>query len=246
MCANVGQTVGIVRGTRDREMSLFTDTWVVMPVYNEAAVVANVVELTRRTFPKIVCVDDGSSDSSAAQIRTTGAHLVRHSVNLGQGAALQTGITYALSQPGIRYVVTMDSDGQHRPEDAAAMVELARSGAADVVLGSRFLNGGAQVPLAKRAILRTVAALSPASRRMRLTDAHNGLRVLTADAARQLRIRTHGMEHASEIVASLATSKLRVVEAPVTILYTDYSKSKGQSVVNGINIIFDLTIRQRG
>lgn len=226
-------------------MSLFSDTWVVMPVYNEAAVVASVVQLTRRTFPNIVCVDDGSSDASPAQIRATGAHLVQHPVNLGQGAALQTGITYALRQPGIRFVVTMDSDGQHRPEDAAAMVEVARSGAADVVLGSRFLTGGAGVPAAKRAVLRSVAALSPASRRMRLTDAHNGLRVLTAEAARQLRITMSGMAHASEIVALLAASKLRVVEAPVTILYTDYAKSKGQSLVNGVNIIFDLSIRQR-
>jgi glycosyltransferase involved in cell wall biosynthesis len=217
-----------------------------MPVYNEAAVVADVVEATRHTFPNLVCVDDGSSDGSAAQIRAAGAHLVQHPVNLGQGAALQTGIIYALRQPGIRYVVTMDSDGQHRPEDAAAMVEMARRGAADVVLGSRFLNGGAGVPVAKRAVLRAVALLSPASRRMGLTDAHNGLRVLTAEAARQLRIRTSGMEHASEIVAFLAASKLRVVEAPVTILYTDYAKSKGQSLVNGVNIIFDLSIRQRG
>ncbi|HEY7323999.1 MAG TPA: glycosyltransferase family 2 protein [Streptosporangiaceae bacterium] len=227
-------------------MSLFGDTWVIMPVYNEAAVVASVVEHVRRTFPHVVCVDDGSSDGSAAQITSAGAHLLRHPLNLGQGAALQTGITYALRQPGIRYVVTLDSDGQHRPEDAAAMVEIARSGAADVVLGSRFLNGGTEVPALKRAVLRSVAVLSPASRRMRLTDAHNGLRVLTADAARQLRITMGGMEHASEIVSLLAASKLRVVEAPVTILYTDYSKSKGQSLVNGINILFDLSIRQRG
>jgi glycosyltransferase involved in cell wall biosynthesis len=226
-------------------MSRLSDTWVVMPVYNEAAVVARVVEDTRRTFPNIVCVDDGSSDGSAAKITTTGAHLVRHSVNLGQGAALQTGITYALSQPGVRFVVTMDSDGQHRPEDAAAMVATARSGAADVVLGSRFLNGGVGVPVAKRAVLRTIAAISPTSRKMRLTDAHNGLRVFTAEAARQLRIKTSGMEHASEIVGLLAASELRVVEAPVTILYTDYAKSKGQSLVNGINIMFDLSIRQR-
>jgi polyprenyl-phospho-N-acetylgalactosaminyl synthase len=240
-----GQIVGIVAGTADT-VSLFSDTWVVMPVYNEAAVVASVIELTRRTFPNVACVDDGSSDGSAEQIRTAGAHLIRHPVNLGQGAALQTGITYALSQPDVKYVVTMDSDGQHRPEDAAAMVEVARSGAADVVLGSRFLNGGVGVPRAKRAVLRVVAALSPASRRMGLTDAHNGLRVLTAAAAQQLRIRTNGMEHASEIVAFLAASGLRVVEVPVTILYTDYAKSKGQSLVNGINIIFDLSIRQRG
>lgn len=227
-------------------MSLFDDTWVVMPVYNEAAVVASVVDETRRTFPNIVCVDDGSTDGSAGQIRTTGAHLVQHPVNLGQGAALQTGITYALSQPGIRYVVTMDSDGQHRPEDAAAMVQMARTGAADVVLGSRFLNGSDGVPRFKRVVLRSVAVLSPASRRLRLTDAHNGLRVLTAEAARQLKITMSGMEHASEVVSFLAGSGLRVMEAPVTILYTDYAKSKGQSLINGINIIFDLSIRQRG
>jgi glycosyltransferase involved in cell wall biosynthesis len=227
-------------------MGLLSDAWVVMPVYNEAAVVAGVVERTVRLFPHVVCVDDGSSDGSGAQAGAAGAHVVRHAVNLGQGAALQTGIVYALGQPGIRYVVTMDSDGQHLPEDAAAMVGVARGGGADVVLGSRFLGGAVGVPLAKRAVLRAVAALSPASRRLRLTDAHNGLRVLTADAARQLRIRTSGMEHASEIVALLAASRLRVVEVPVTILYTDYAKSKGQSLVNGINIIFDLSIRQRG
>jgi glycosyltransferase involved in cell wall biosynthesis len=227
-------------------MGLLSDTWVVMPVFNEAAVVGGVVEATRGTFGNVVCVDDGSSDGSGAQARAAGAHLVRHAVNLGQGAALQTGISYALGQPGVRFVVTMDSDGQHRPEDAAVMVEVARSGVADVVLGSRFLDGGAGVPVAKRAVLRAVAALSPASRRLRLTDAHNGLRVLTAEAAAQLRIRTSGMEHASEIVALLAASGLRVVEVPVTILYTDYARSKGQSLVNGINIIFDLSIRQRG
>ena len=227
-------------------MNAFHDTWIVMPVYNEGRVIADVVENTRQTFPNIVCVDDGSKDDSAARIRTTGAHLVQHPVNLGQGAALQTGITYALRRPGAGFVVTFDSDGQHRPEDAAAMVELARSGAADVVLGSRFLNGNTEVPAVKRALLRSVATLSPTSRKMQLTDAHNGLRVLTARAASQLKITMGGMEHASEIVAFLAASKLRVIEAPVTILYTDYSRSKGQSLVNGVNILFDLSIRQRG
>lgn len=227
-------------------MHRFADTWVVMPVYNERTVIAEVVEDTRATFPNIVCVDDGSADDSAARIRTTGAHLVRHPVNLGQGAALQTGITYALRQPGTRFVVTFDSDGQHRPRDAAAMVEVARSGAADVVLGSRFLNGNAEVPLLKRTVLRSIALMSPASRRLRLTDTHNGLRVLSAQAASKLRITMSGMEHASEIVNFLSSANLRVVEHPVTVLYTDYSKSKGQSLVNGVNILFDLSIRQRG
>ena len=164
-------------------MRTYEDVWLVIPVYNEERVIASVVEEARKTFPNIVCVDDGSKDGSAAEIRSTGAHLVRHPVNLGQGAALQTGITYALAHPGMRYLVTFDADGQHRIEDAEAMIAVARSGDADVVLGSRFLVGSDEVPWIKRLALRTVVALSPTARRLRLTDAHNGLRVLSRDAA---------------------------------------------------------------
>jgi len=226
-------------------MGSYGDVWLVIPVYNEEAVIADVVTATLKTFPNIVCVDDGSRDTSAERIRGTGAHLVRHPVNLGQGAALQTGITYALGQ-GAEYIVMFDADGQHRVEDAEAMIAVARTGEADVVLGSRFLNSNEEVPLLKRVVLRTVVALSRNSRRLKLTDAHNGLRVFNRAAASRLRITMNGMAHASEIVGFLASSGLRVREVPVTILYTDYSKSKGQSLINGVNILFDLSVRQRG
>jgi glycosyltransferase involved in cell wall biosynthesis len=226
-------------------MDTYDDVWLVIPVYNEETVIADVVEHAMKTFPHIVCVDDGSRDASAERIAGTGAHLVRHPVNLGQGAALQTGMTYALSQ-GAQYLVMFDADGQHRVEDAETMIAVARSGAADVVLGSRFLESNEQIPWIKRFVLRTVVTLSPTSRKLRLTDAHNGLRVFTRAAAQRLRITMNGMAHASEIVAFLAGSGLRVREVPVTILYTDYSKSKGQSLINGVNILFDLSIRQRG
>jgi glycosyltransferase involved in cell wall biosynthesis len=227
-------------------MADYDDVWIVIPVYNEGAVIGDVVERTRETFPNIVCVDDGSRDDSAERIAHTGAHLGRHPVNLGQGAALQTGITYALAQPGMRYLVTFDADGQHRVEDAEAMIAVARTEGADVVLGSRFLEVNEQVPLLKRIVLRTVVALSPTARKLKLSDAHNGLRVLNREAASQLRITMNGMAHASEIVGFLARSGLKVREVPVTILYTDYSRSKGQSLINGVNILFDLSVRQRG
>jgi glycosyltransferase involved in cell wall biosynthesis len=227
-------------------MTDYDDVWIVIPVYNEGAVIADVVERTRETFPNIVCVDDGSRDDSAAKIATTGAHLVKHPVNLGQGAALQTGIAYALAQPGMRYLVTFDADGQHRVEDAQTMLAVARTEGADVVLGSRFLEQNEQIPLIKRIVLRTVVALSPTARKLKLSDAHNGLRVLNREAASRLRITMNGMAHASEIVGFLAASGLKVREVPVTILYTDYSRSKGQSLINGVNILFDLSVRQRG
>lgn len=221
------------------------DTWVIVPVYNEAAVVAHVVAELHMRFRNIVCVDDGSTDGSAGQIATTTAHLVRHPINLGQGAALQTGLRYALARPGSRFFVTFDADGQHQVADAVRMVEAARSGAADVILGSRFLDPATdqRVPPLKRVALRLVVALSPGARQMHLTDAHNGLRVVNRAVARQLQIRMNGMAHASEIVSLLSHSSWTVQELPVTIRYTDYSTSKGQSLINGINILFDLAVR---
>src|SRR4051794_35629150 len=93
------------------------DTWVVVPVYNEATVVADVIAEIVERFDNVVCVDDGSRDDSAERIAGTTAHLVRHPINLGQGASLQTGIDYALRR-GARYVVTFDADGQHSVADA--------------------------------------------------------------------------------------------------------------------------------
>ncbi|MDN5747906.1 MAG: glycosyltransferase family 2 protein [Pseudonocardia sp.] len=222
------------------------DVWVVIPVFNEVQVLESVLDQTLAVFPNVVCVDDGSRDGSPAAVLRTRAHLVRHPVNLGQGAALQTGLTYARAQPGARYFVMFDADGQHRLEDAAAMVEVARSGAADVVLGTRFADGGASVPLLKRIVLRTAVLLSRAGRKLKLTDAHNGLRVLTRPVADDLQITMNGMAHASEIVSYLGHSTWRVREVPVSIRYTEYSRSKGQSLLNGVNILFDLSVRQRG
>lgn len=224
----------------------FNDVWVVIPVYNEETVIASVVEQVLLTFPNVVCVDDGSRDGSAAALAGTGVHLLRHPINLGQGAALQTGLSYALSRPGAEYFVTFDADGQHRVEDVPRMVDILRDGDADVVLGSRFLEKTAEVPALKRAVLRTVSVISGSSRRLHLTDAHNGLRAFNRTAASRLNITMNGMAHASEIVDFLSTSGLRVQEVPVTILYTEYSRAKGQSLINGVNILFDLSFRQRG
>jgi glycosyltransferase involved in cell wall biosynthesis len=221
------------------------DVWVVIPVFNESQVIGDVVEHVRQTFPNVVCVDDGSRDGSASAIASTGAHLVQHPINMGQGASLETGLRYALARPGGEFFVTFDADGQHRVEDAVRMLAVARTGEADVVLGSRFLETGETVPWLKRVVLRTVVTLSPTSRKLKLTDAHNGLRVFNRTVADRLRITMNGMAHASEIVTKLAKGGWRVREIPVTILYTDYSRSKGQSLVNGVNILFDLSMRNR-
>jgi glycosyltransferase involved in cell wall biosynthesis len=222
------------------------DVWVVVPVFNEAPVLEGVLREILDVFPNVVCVDDGSHDGSVDAVLRTGAHLVRHPVNLGQGAALQTGLTYARSRPGAEYFVTFDADGQHRVEDAARMVDVARAGDADLVLGTRFADRRADVPWRRRLALRLAVRLSPAGRRLGLTDAHNGLRVLTRPAAEDLHITMNGMAHASEIISWLAGSRWRVREVPVSIRYSAYARAKGQSLLNGVNILFDLSVRERG
>jgi polyprenyl-phospho-N-acetylgalactosaminyl synthase len=224
----------------------YDDVWVIIPVFNEAQVLEGVLRELLLVFPNVVCVDDGSRDGSAERVLQTTAHLVRHPVNLGQGAALQTGLSYALAQPRSAYFITFDADGQHQLEDAVTMMSVVRSDSADVVMGSRFRAGADGVPPLKRAVLRLAVLLSRSGRRLKLTDTHNGLRVFKRAVVEDMRITMNGMAHASEIVAYLSRSTWRVVEVPVTIRYTAYSQNKGQSLLNAVNILFDLSVRSRG
>jgi glycosyltransferase involved in cell wall biosynthesis len=212
-------------------------------MYNEASVVGTVIEGLRKEFPHVVCVDDGSTDGSQDIARQAGAVVVQHPVNLGQGAALQTGIEYSLQDPQLDCIVTFDADGQHRVVDALAMADRIRSGEADVVLGSRFLDDRTKLSPLKRLVLRTAAVQSRMSTGMALTDAHNGLRAFSPAVARGINLRQNRMAHASELVHQLAEMNPRWVEHPVEIIYTDYSKSKGQSLLNSVNIVADLFFR---
>lgn len=216
------------------------DTWLVVPLYNEAQVVREVIEDARRTFPHVVVVDDGSRDDSAAQAEAAGAVVVRHPINLGQGAALQTGIRYVLERTDARYLITFDADGQHSAADAAAMVAAAREEDLAIVLGSRFLEGPSPVGRLKRLVLATAALVASRTTGMHLTDAHNGLRLLRRDAAEHLNLRQNRMAHASEIIRQLGATGLPWREFPVHIAYTEYSKAKGQSLLNSVNILVDL------
>jgi polyprenyl-phospho-N-acetylgalactosaminyl synthase len=219
------------------------DTWLIIPLFNEERVIGDVVRDARRTFPNVVAVDDGSSDSSADCAAQAGAHVVRHPINLGQGAALQTGIEYALGDEAAAFFVTFDADGQHQTADAAAMVALLRTGTVQVVFGSRFLDSRTRPGALKRLVLKAAIAYTNASTKVRLTDAHNGLRAFDRDVASRLRIRQNRMAHASEVVEQIGRMGVAYAELPVHILYTSYSRSKGQSVLNSVNILTELLFK---
>jgi polyprenyl-phospho-N-acetylgalactosaminyl synthase len=221
------------------------NVWIVVPAFNEAGVIGEVIADLRSVFTNVVCVDDGSADDTGEVALKAGAHLVRHPVNLGQGAAIQTGVEYARRQPGAQVFATFDADGQHRVKDLVTMIDRLSAGDVDVVIGTRFGPGVSRPPLLKRVVLQTAARLSPRGRRLGLTDTNNGLRVFNKTVADGLDITLSGMSHAGEFIMLIAENRWRVAEEPVEVLYTEYSQSKGQPLLNGVNIIFDGFLRGR-
>ena len=220
------------------------DTAIIIPAYNEGSAILNTIKGIPKKFTNIICVDDGSSDDTSEQIKKTRALLVKHPINLGQGAAIQTGIEYALLDPSIKYFVTYDADGQHRIEDVEKMLSHLKQKKLDIVLGSRFLGAAENINAKKRTILKLAVRFSNATTGLKLTDTHNGLRVFNRHAAESMQLKMPDFSHASEIIERIAEKKLKYEEVPVTIIYTDYSLSKGQSMINAVNISFDMLLNK--
>lgn len=214
--------------------------WVVIPAYNEDQAIRAVVQDLLARGHEVVVVDDGSLNPVLDVLQGLAAHVLRHAINLGQGAALQTGISYALLR-GASVIVTFDADGQHQSSDIPALIEPIVSGRVDMVLGSRFREGGRAVRItrSKRLVLRLAVLFTRATTGLRVTDTHNGLRAFSRKAAQQIQITQNGMAHASQILQEIASQRIAFCEVPVTIVYTEYSVRKGQRMTNAFNILWD-------
>lgn len=217
--------------------------WVIVAAYDEATVITQVVaDLVRRCYTVII-VDDGSADGTGARAASAGAVVVTHPINLGQGAALQTGIKFAL-QHGANYIVTFDADGQHRADDIENLVAALVNEKADFALGSRFIGASVAMPLSRRILLRAATLFTRLTSGLRVSDTHNGLRAMTRRGANRITLRQNRMAHASELLDQIARSGLGYVEVPVTIEYTDYSLAKGQRLADSLKILVDLSAQR--
>ena len=188
----------------------------------------------------MVVVDDGSSDENTEARRLPIVYL-RHAVNLGQGAALQTGITYAL-RAGAEIAVHFDADGQHDCGQIERLIAPIVEGQADVVFGSRFLRrqDRSQVPWKKRILLRGGILVSWAMTGMLLSDTHNGFRAMSRRALQRVQLQENGFAHATEIMQRVREGGMRYVEVPITVSYSEYSQQKGQRLSGSLSILFDL------
>lgn len=220
-------------------------TWIVVPAYNEEPAIAGVLADLQSLTHHVVVVDDGSGDATADVAVAAGDRVVvlKHPINLGQGAALQTGVTFALSR-GAEIVVTFDADGQHCACDVELLLDAIAVHKADFALGSRFLGQTVEMPASRRYLLAAATWFTRVTTGLTLSDAHNGLRAMTRRGAMQINLRQNRMAHASEILDQIAQSGLKYVEVPVTVRYSLYSRAKGQRTSEALDILLDLYSRR--
>lgn len=218
--------------------------FVVIPAYNEAKVIRQSI-LSLGQHYQIVVVDDASVDNTFSQINDLAIYYLRHPINLGQGAALQTGMDFARLK-GASIVVHFDADGQHNPMDIPKFIDKLQTGPFDIVMGSRFLEAEhtLSVPPFKRFVLKVATIINGLLTGLWLTDAHNGFRVMNSHALNVINLKENRMAHATEILSQIHRAKLRYAELSTKVVYTEYSTMKGQSWTNSINILIDLAINR--
>jgi len=210
----------------------------IIPAYNEEKTIGEVIRRAKPSVSEIVVVDDCSFDRTFEIARGEGVSVLRHIINRGQGAALQTGIDYALEN-GADILVHFDADGQFKPEEISEIIAPILAGEAEVVLGSRFLEKKSEIPKLKKHIIMPVARLvNEIFLGISLTDPQSGFRAFTSSAAGKIRIEQDRMAHCSEILSKIFEKKLRVKEVPISVIYHDF----GQKLGGGIKIIKELFI----
>ena len=207
-----------------------------VPAFNErsrvASVLAAVGALRLPERPRMIVVDDGSSDGTAEVARRAGAQVVSHRVNLGKGAALLTGVEAAVAT-GADLVVVMDADGQHDPSDLPLLLEPLKAGRADLVLGYRQFTSA--MPPAMRFGNTLLSGIFAALFGLRVRDTQCGFRALTAEACRSLRWTAIDYAVETEMLVHAARRRLRVVEVPIATVYLD--RHKGTTAIDGLRIL---------
>jgi len=229
-------------------MSKAINVCIVIPAYNEGPVIRHVVENIGATMKQsklnytIVVINDGSNDDTAAQAAAGGAKVITHILNSGAGSATATGLSYA-NQNNFDYAVTMDADDQHLPKDVLAGIKIAQKSATDLLIGSRLLdsNGMSRVKVLGN---KGLSFITYALFGINVTDSQSGLRVFSKNALENLRWKTSGYEFCSEMLWRAKQIHLHIAEYPITAVYTEYSKAKGQNNWNAVNIVKSL-IRRR-
>lgn len=216
----------------------------VIPAFNEEKTIIKVIEDVKPFVDNVVVVDDASSDRTFELARSCGVVVLRHLINRGQGASLQTGNEYALKH-GAEVVVHFDADGQFIASEIKEALEPILNDGYDVVLGSRFLGKESNIPWVKKNIFFPMARLVnrflfglKIPKDVKMTDPQSGFRVLSRKVVKTIKIEQDGMAHASEILSKIFKNNFKVKEVSITVIYHDF----GQNFWGGVRIVKDVFI----
>lgn len=212
---------------------------VIIPAFNEAKKIGQIIESIKDAGFSVLVVDDGSVDDTRRQALFAGAKVLRHVINRGQGAALNTGIAYAIKQQH-EVAVFFDADGQMQPSEISKVLNPILSDGVDVVLGSRFLGQAVNLPMSKKILLKVALVFTRLITGLKLTDVHNGFQAWKISALKKINLTQDRQAYASEVLNEIADKKLKYQEVPVTIIYNEY----GQSLFNSFSILWDLLIKK--
>ncbi len=219
------------------------DIFVVIPAYNEEKKIGIVLKsLKNAGYENIVVVDDGSKDRTF-EIAKENSYALMHVLNRGQGAAIKTGIDFALSK-NAKVIVTFDADGQFLVEDIKKMAEPIIKKMADITLGSRFLGKAINIPYSKKIVLKLGVIFVFLLYGIKITDSQCGLRAFSSDAAKKIKVTSDRMEHAADFFSEIMRNKLIYLEVPITVLYDKYSLKKGQSWARSIDLGINMILKK--
>jgi polyprenyl-phospho-N-acetylgalactosaminyl synthase len=215
---------------------------IIMAAWNEEKNIGTTIQgLKKEGYTDIIVVDDGSKDKTSEIAEKEGATVLKHMINRGQGAALQTGMTYSILN-GAEYLVHFDSDGQHNPKEIKDLLNPLINKEVGATLGSRFL-GKEKVPFRRKLTLKTAIWVIWVFYGLKLTDAHNGFRGFTKEAARKVVLTSDKMEHASEVIERIKKRNIKYKEVPVNIIYEEHHLKegrKGQGKFDALNIVLKM------
>ncbi len=220
---------------------------IVIPVFNEGVVIRELIESLPKKIDGIdkivvIAVNDGSTDNSSDEIRKTKALLVEHPINMGAGAATVTGLE-AASKIGADLAITLDGDGQHDPKDIQKLVKPILQNRADLVIGVRSQKSS-QMPAIKKIGNAGLNLITYALSRTWTTDSQSGFKCFSREAIDKLEVEGFGYEFCSEIIMEAKRKNIRIAEVPISVIYSEYSKKKGQSIFNGTNIVLKLLFKK--
>ncbi|MEL7020945.1 MAG: glycosyltransferase family 2 protein [Bacteroidota bacterium] len=219
---------------------MYQNVYIVIPAKDEATRIGKVIRNAFHFgYSNIIVVNDGSSDDTRQVSENAGATVLNHAINLGAGAATQTGIEYAVEQ-GAEIIVTMDADNQHYPSDIDRLVNTVINEKVDVVIGSRFLNEENYIPKHRVIYNKIGNWITGAMFGLFVSDSQSGMKAFTADFARRSELRFNGYEFCTEFIRLMSENKASYREVPIKVLYTEETLAKGQSLQNGVKMAVNL------